>query len=596
MFDLRLRGGPTSLPRPLADRAEYPHRFAFAIQVARNGVVQGLGLGMVVVVGLGLLAWPLVLAWAVVTIIAVIAENRLLRWIARAGGQSRGARIAVPAMRLLITSLYALAAYAFLTRGGLGEHLFASALISASVVNVLMRHYRAPLVLLLSLSPYLIVLCVVGQGLSLDALAGDRPLRALAPILAVALFAVQVWTARAQLSGAWKELTAARDDAEQREHAAQAANLTKSQFLTTMSHELRTPLHGVLGMAQALRNDALTPAQAGRVGVILQQGESLLGMLNDLLDLSRIEAGALDLEIGDFDLEHLVRGVVAAYEPRALKKGLAFAFDVTERARGLYRGDAVRIRRILYSLTDNAVKFTPAGRISLSVDRIDGRLLFVVEDSGIGIGEEDRRRLFEGFFQADATLARQYDGAGIGLAICGQLTALMGGDIEVDSRPGKGSTFTLGLPLPQVRAPPRQPAGPAPEPRQRLRPLRVLAAEDNLINQMVLRTFLEPSGIDPVMVETGRQALDAWERETWDIILMDIQMPEMNGVEATKVIRLRERETGRARTPIIAVTASAMTHQLEEFAAVGIDGVAPKPVNAANLMRMIDQAVPDKAA
>lgn len=583
------------MSRPIANRAEYPHRLAFAIQVARNGMVQGLGLSMVVVVGLGLLPWPLVLAWAAVTVLAVIAENRLLRWIAYAGGQSRGARIAAPAMRLLITSLYALAAYAFLTRGGLGEHLFASALISASVVNVLMRHYRAPLILLLSLSPYLIVLCVVGEALSLGALAGDRPLRALAPILAVALFAVQVWTARAQLSGAWKELTAARDAAEQREHAAQAANLTKSQFLTTMSHELRTPLHGVLGMAQALRNDALTPVQAGRVGVILQQGESLLGMLNDLLDLSRIEAGALELEIGDFDLEHLARGVAAAYEPQALKKGLAFAFDVTERAKGLYRGDAVRIRRILYSLTDNAVKFTPAGRISLFVDRIDGRLLFVVEDSGIGIGEADRRRLFEGFFQADATLARQYDGAGIGLAICGQLTALMGGDIDVGSSPGKGSTFTLGLPLPQVRAPPPA-VGPTLDAQQRLRQLRVLAAEDNLINQMVLRTFLEPSGIDPVMVETGRQALDAWERETWDLILMDIQMPEMNGVEATKVIRLRERETGRARTPIIAVTASAMTHQLEEFAAVGIDGVAPKPVNAANLLRMIDQAVQDRAA
>ena len=583
------------MSRPIANRAEYPHRLAFAIQVARNGMVQGLGLSMVVVVGLGLLPWPLVLAWAAVTVLAVIAENRLLRWIAYAGGQSRGARIAAPAMRLLITSLYALAAYAFLTRGGLGEHLFASALISASVVNVLMRHYRAPLILLLSLSPYLIVLCVVGEALSLGALAGDRPLRALAPILAVALFAVQVWTARAQLSGAWKELTAARDAAEQREHAAQAANLTKSQFLTTMSHELRTPLHGVLGMAQALRNDALTPVQAGRVGVILQQGESLLGMLNDLLDLSRIEAGALELEIGDFDLEHLARGVAAAYEPQALKKGLAFAFDVTERAKGLYRGDAVRIRRILYSLTDNAVKFTPAGRISLFVDRIDGRLLFVVEDSGIGIGEADRRRLFEGFFQADATLARQYDGAGIGLAICGQLTALMGGDIDVGSSPGKGSTFTLGLPLPQVRAPPPA-VGPTLDAQQRLRQLRVLAAEDNLINQMVLRTFLEPSGIDPVMVETGRQALDAWERETWDLILMDLQMPEMNGVAATKVIRLRERETGRARTPIIAVTASAMTHQLEEFAAVGIDGVAPKPVNAANLLRMIDQAVQDRAA
>jgi signal transduction histidine kinase/ActR/RegA family two-component response regulator len=579
--------------RPAAARAEYPHRLAFAIQVARNGMVQTLGLSMVVVVGLGLLPWPLVLAWTVVTVIAVIAENRLLRWIAFSGGQSRGARIAAPAIRLMITSLYALAAFAFLTQGGLGEHLFAFALISASVVNVLMRHYRAPHVLLLSLSPYLVVLCVVGQELLAPALGGERPLRALAPILTVALFAVQVWTARAQLSGAWKELTAARDGAQDRERAAQAANLTKSRFLTTMSHELRTPLHGVLGMAQALRNDALTPSQAGRVRVIQQQGESLLGMLNDLLDLSRIEAGSLVLEPIDFDLEHLARGVVAAYEPQALRKGLAFAFDVSPAARGAYRGDAARIRRILYSLTDNAVKFTASGRVSLSVDRIDGQVVFAVEDTGIGIGEQDRRRLFEEFFQADSTLARQYDGAGIGLAVCGQLTTLMGGHIDVGSSPGKGSTFTLRLPLRQVGAPP-PPA--EPEPAARLRRLRVLAAEDNRINQMVLRTFLEPSGIEPVMVETGRQALEAWEKENWDLVLMDIQMPEMNGVEATKVIRLRERETGRRRTPIIAVTASAMTHQLEEFAAVGMDAVVPKPVNLAHLLRTIEQAVPDKAA
>jgi signal transduction histidine kinase/CheY-like chemotaxis protein len=581
--------------RPAALRAEYPHRFAFAIQVARNGMVQALGLSMVVVVGLGLLPWPLVLLWTVATVIAVTAENRLLRRIAFSGGQSLGARIAAPAIRLLITSLYALAAFAFFTRGGLGEHMFAFALISASVVNVLMRHYRAPHVLLFSLTPYLIVLCIVGQGLSLEALDGDRPLRALAPILTVALFAVQVWTARAQLSGAWKELTMARDAAEQREHAAQAANQTKSQFLTTMSHELRTPLHGVLGMAQALRNDALTPVQASRVGVILQQGESLLGMLNDLLDLSRIEAGSLVLEPVEFDLEHLVRGVVAAYEPQALKKGLEFAFDIAEPARGTYRGDAVRIRRILYSLTDNAVKFTSAGRISLSVDRVDGTLVFAIQDTGIGIGEQDRRHLFEGFFQADSTLARQYDGAGIGLAVCGQLTTLMGGVIDVVSSPGKGSTFTLRLALRQIKAPP-QPAEAGPVRPERLRQLRVLAAEDNLINQMVLRTFLEPTGIDPVMVENGLQALDAWEKENWDLILMDIQMPEMNGVEATKVIRLREQETGRPRTPIIAVTASAMTHQLEEFTAVGMDGVAPKPVNMASLLRMIEQTVPDKAA
>jgi signal transduction histidine kinase/CheY-like chemotaxis protein len=594
---MRAKGEQREVSRPAAPQAKYPHAFAFAIQVARNRWVQTLGLAMVVLVGLGLLPWPAIAAWTAVAVISITLENRLLRSIAQDGGHSRAARIAAPAMRLLITSLYAVAAFAFLTFGGLGEYMFAFALMSASVVHVLMRHYRSPKIILISLSPYMIVLTLVGLGVSRAALSEDRPVGALAPILTVAMFAVQFWSARAQLAGAWAELTAARDAAQERARAAQAANLTKSQFLTTMSHELRTPLHGVLGMAQALRNDALTPTQASRVSVILQQGESLLGMLNDLLDLSRIETGALGLEPVEFDLEHLVRGVAAAYEPQALKKGLSFSFDIAHAACGRYLGDAVRIRRILYSLTDNAVKFTPKGSVSLSVDRADGQLIFTVADTGIGIGEDDRARLFEGFFQADSTLARRYDGAGIGLAICGQLTTLMDGQIEVGSSPGKGSTFTLLLPLKLIAAaPPLQPPDAAADGYQRLRQLRVLAAEDNLVNQMVLRTFLEPTGIVPIMVENGREALDAWEKENWDLVLMDIQMPEMNGVEAAKVIRSRERETGRARTPIIAVTASAMTHQLEEFAAVGMDGVVPKPVNMASLLRMIEQAVPDKAA
>lgn len=579
---------------PTAVSAEYPPAPAF--HLARNAMVQGLGLSMVVVVGLGLLSWPIVLAWTTAAVVALAAEIGLRRRSARSGVSSPAARIAAPAMRLLITSLYAMAAFAFLTEGGLGEHLFAFALISASVVNVLMRHYRSPAFLLFSLSPYLIVLVLVGQQLTLGALAQDDPLRALAPTLTVALFALQIWKARAQLSEAWNDLITARDAAQVRERAAQAANVTKSQFLTTMSHELRTPLHGVLGMAQALRNDALTPVQSRRVGVILQQGESLLGMLNDLLDLSRIEAGALELELTDFDLEHLARGVAAAYEPRAARKGLTFEFKITDTARGRYRGDAARIRRILYSLADNAVKFTAAGRVALLVDRAGGALVFVVEDTGIGIGEQDRRRLFEGFFQADATLGRQYDGAGIGLAICGQLTALMGGEIDVGSSLGKGSTFTLRVPLRKVDTQAQQTIKTEPPTDGRRRPLRVLAAEDNLINQMVLRTFLEPAGIEATIVENGRQALEAWEQADWDLVLMDIQMPEMNGIEATLAIRQREQLTGRAHTPILAVTASAMTHQLEAFEAAGMDGVVPKPVNLTNLLRMIEKTLPSEAA
>jgi CheY-like chemotaxis protein len=224
-------------------------------------------------------------------------------------------------------------------------------------------------------------------------------------------------------------------------------------------------------------------------------------------------------------------------------------------------------------------------------------VIFRVTDTGIGLADDDLAHLFEGFFQADSTLTRRYGGTGIGLTICGELATLMGGVIEASSKLGEGSTFSLMLPL--------KPAEPLVESRaskthssetEPTAELRVLAAEDNATNQLVLKTLLAAADIEPTIVVNGREALADWEGQTWDIVLMDIQMPEMNGIEATWAIRHRELETGRPRTPIVAVTANAMTHQVVEYEAAGMDGVVAKPVNMANLFNVMEQALAQAAA
>jgi signal transduction histidine kinase/ActR/RegA family two-component response regulator len=375
---------------------------------------------------------------------------------------------------------------------------------------------------------------------------------------------------------------------------AESATRAKSAFLATMSHEIRTPLNGVLGMAQAMATGALDAEQRQRLDVIRQSGESLLAILNDVLDLSKIEAGKLVLEQAEFDLEETARGAISAFGATAQAKGLSLALNVQPAARGVYLGDSVRVRQILYNLISNGLKFTEAGGVKVTLSRRGSRLKLQVADTGIGLAADKQATLFQKFEQADASTTRRYGGTGLGLAICRDLAELMGGEIRAESAPGEGATFIVELPLERLSAAPERlgesgadhaaadPQGPA---------IRVLAAEDNRMNQLVLRTLLGQLGIEPTIVGNGREAVEAWASEPWDMILMDVQMPEVDGPTATGMIRARERAAGLARTPIVALTANAMAHQVAEYVEAGMDDFVAKPIEAARLFAAIEAAL-----
>jgi PAS domain S-box-containing protein len=376
---------------------------------------------------------------------------------------------------------------------------------------------------------------------------------------------------------------------------AEAANEAKSVFLATMSHEIRTPLNGVLGMVQAMAAGDLTPMQRERLGVVRQSGETLLAILNDVLDLSKIEAGRLELESIEFSLSAIAAGCQAAFANVATSKGLAFGFTIDDDAQGLYLGDPTRVRQILYNLLSNAMKFTQAGEVAVRLSRVEQGLVICVKDSGLGMTAEQMDRLFQKFAQADASTTRKFGGTGLGLAIVRHLALAMGGDIAVQSALGEGTTFTVQLGLPwvgrDVEGDRDQAVDDAERDTSPLEALRVLVAEDNEINQLVIKTLLSQVGVDAFVVGNGKLALEAWTNHRWDLILMDVQMPEMDGPTATRLIRERERQTGRARTPIVALTANVMTHQIADYMAAGMDDHVAKPIEASRLIGALEHAL-----
>jgi len=396
-----------------------------------------------------------------------------------------------------------------------------------------------------------------------------------------------------RLIGALRNVTRevrARAEMKRTAAAAKAASVAKTTFLATMSHEIRTPLNGVLGMVQAMDRDELSPTQRGRLAIIRESGQALQAILSDVLDLSKIEAGKIDLEDIEFSFLDLVQGVQATFTPSANAKGLSFRTDVDDAA-GVYRGDPTRLRQIIYNLVSNAVKFTEAGEVTLTARRAKDGLELTVRDTGIGMSRAQMSALFQPFSQADASTTRRFGGTGLGLAICRELAGMMGGQVRVRSRRRLGSSFTFTAPITYLRPAQIRPAEAPPEPEgaAAVGELRILAAEDNTTNQLVLRTLMAQFGIEIAIAANGRLAVEAWAETPVDLVLMDIHMPEMDGLQATREIRRLEAAAARKRTPIIALTANALSHQIAEYLAAGMDACVTKPIDAVQLLEAMKQ-------
>ena len=385
--------------------------------------------------------------------------------------------------------------------------------------------------------------------------------------------------------------------------AAEAASRAKTDFLANMSHEIRTPLNGVIGIVDSLRRTDLSPEQREMVDLIQGAGVTLERLVSDILDVSKIEAGRLDFESRPFDLGEALAGIIDVAHSRAAEKGLAFEERQGAGARGVFMGDSTRIGQIVNNLLSNAVKFTATGKVTIDWDVAgdeagEGVLTFVVSDTGVGFDAATGATLFQRFNQADTSITRRFGGTGLGLSICRSLAELMGGVVEARSCPGEGATFTLTLPLPRVVALDEYDGlgGPAPEPTGPVaaylpeRTLRVLLAEDHPTNQRVVQLILASAGAEVVTVENGALAVEAVQRSRFDVILMDMQMPVMDGLTATRAIRAAERGV---RTPVIMLSANAMAEHRYEALAAGADLHVAKPVTAASLLAGIAQAVPD---
>lgn len=363
------------------------------------------------------------------------------------------------------------------------------------------------------------------------------------------------------ISRTLKQLETARNEAER-------ASAAKSNFLAQMSHEIRTPLNGVIGMASGLGTTKLDEEQRKMVTTLQSSGELLLTVVNDILDISKVEAGQVSLEEADISLEQILNWIDSTYRPNSAAKGLKWETHLADDAQGWYRGDATRIRQILSNLVSNAIKFTPTGEVRAEVHCLSrdaagtAQIEIVVRDTGIGIPAERIGAIFNPFEQADASTTRKFGGTGLGLAITMRLAELMGGNITVESTPGQGSRFAVTLSLERGQAP----AAPADMPAQPADALaarlRALVVDDVATNRLVLQTLLTPLEVDVTCAGSGQEALDILESEYFDVILMDIQMPDMDGVQTTQQLRLREQRSGQDTTPVIAVTANVLPEQV----------------------------------
>ncbi|MAW80664.1 MAG: hypothetical protein CMI63_10535 [Parvularcula sp.] len=553
----------------------------------------------------GAISHVLSAAWFLAVVISQIVD--LYAWrpftdSARTRPPSKNEWFALCGSAAQATMIYSLFPVLLWLMWGTPGKLFAMLWLAGSLLHVAIHMHHEKRTFIAAIAPHAFYFFV----LPLFALAtGAEPGRAgacailLAEVmyishLAVALRAYQASSASMRLES---------ERAHERQTQAEQANQAKSSFLANMSHEIRTPMNGILGMVAALEDSKLTGAQQEKLKIVRDCGDLLMMVLNDLLDFSKIEANKIEIEKSPFTFADIAAKVKNLHGLKAEQKKLDFRVECEGDAEAVRIGDGHRILQVLHNLVSNAIKFTESGavlvRIKTPASDYDMAVI-EVKDSGIGMSEDQVERIFDPFTQADVATTRKYGGTGLGLSIAKGLTTAMGGDISVRSTLGAGSIFTMSFPAPLAEKIGAAEVGDAPGAElAQQKSLRILAGEDNAVNQAVLKAFLDQRGHRTHLANDGLDVVAAFKREKFDLVLMDISMPRLDGPEAMRQIRFLERELVAGKpTPIIAISAHAMRQQIDEFLEMGFDGYVTKPIRAEYLHAEIDRvmAPPEAAA
>jgi len=570
--------------------------FALVAQVRAKELRTRIGLGVFLAIVSYAVApsiWPI--AWFV-----AMTGTQLLDWAVfrplRLNPEmplTLGYRCLCLATSFVITLLYSATAAYLWFAGGVAGQLFAMLQVCGGLLHVSLHMHHARPLLLATVIPHASYLF----GLPLYAALTGQPSMYIM-VVGGLLYCAHLATAVKQTSATNALLRAAHDKAEAERERAERASAAKSDFLATVSHEIRTPLNAVMSGAELLKRTELTPQQGEHVGMLLDAGEVLMGLLNDVLDISKIEAGKMTLEAADLDLPPKLASLARLWEPRAREKGVTLRVNLDEGLPERVRTDPLRLQQILFNLLSNAVKFTDEGTILLNAGRDGPVLWFEVADTGCGMDGAAIARVFSGFEQADAGTTRRYGGTGLGLTIARRLAELMGGGLTVESTHGRGSTFRLEIPYFEALSAADDAALPAEAAGGELKAMKVLVAEDHAVNRKIVALFLEPLGCRLTMVENGKEALDIASAEEFDVILMDMQMPVMDGLEAARAIR--QGSGPNAGAAIIALTANALDHHRAAWAEAGVETFLTKPVDpralTAALLAAASRAVEADAA